>query len=131
MHLVIAAHLATTAPPVTALRADVPPPVAELIAHCLEKEWAPLQTTFDYLGLEVLVNLWKDTGAMEVQPMPHLTAGAVRLEKAPSQPPEQDIRVTQLHPPFDPKRVAAQMQSNRAEPGRRRAGRVRKKAARR
>ena len=38
MHLVIAAHIATTAPPVTALRADVPPPVAALIAHCLEKD---------------------------------------------------------------------------------------------
>jgi len=37
MHLVIAAHIATVAPQVTALRADVPAPVAELIAHCLEK----------------------------------------------------------------------------------------------
>jgi serine/threonine protein kinase len=37
MHLVIAAHLGTAAPPVTALRADVPSPAAEMIAHCLEK----------------------------------------------------------------------------------------------
>jgi serine/threonine-protein kinase len=37
MHLVIAAHLGTAAPPVTALRADVPAPAAEMIAHCLEK----------------------------------------------------------------------------------------------
>ena len=37
VHLVIAAHLGTVAPPVTALRADVPQPVAELIARCLAK----------------------------------------------------------------------------------------------
>ena len=37
MHLVIAAHIGTAAPPVTALRADVPPQVAQLIAGCLEK----------------------------------------------------------------------------------------------
>ena len=37
MHLVIAAHIGTAPPPVTALRADVPTPAAEMIAHCLEK----------------------------------------------------------------------------------------------
>ena len=37
VHLVIAAHLGTVAQPVTALRAEVPQPVAELIARCLEK----------------------------------------------------------------------------------------------
>jgi TolB-like protein len=40
MHLVIAAHIGTAAPPVTALRADVPAPAAEMIAHCLEKNAA-------------------------------------------------------------------------------------------
>lgn len=38
MHLVLAAHLATVPRPVTALRADVPPAVGELIARCLEKD---------------------------------------------------------------------------------------------
>ncbi len=37
LHLVIAAHIGTVPRPVTALRADVPPAVAELIARCLEK----------------------------------------------------------------------------------------------
>lgn len=37
MHEVIAAHIATVPRPVTALRAEVPPTVAELIARCLEK----------------------------------------------------------------------------------------------
>jgi TolB-like protein/tRNA A-37 threonylcarbamoyl transferase component Bud32 len=37
MHLVIAAHIGTPAPSVTALRADVPAPVTEMIALCLEK----------------------------------------------------------------------------------------------
>jgi hypothetical protein len=55
-----------------------------------------------------------DTGAVEVQPMPHLTAGSVRLEKAPSQPPAQDIRVTQLHPPFDPAAIDALLDGGHA-----------------
>ena len=38
MHLVIAAHLATTPRAVGALRTDVPPAVAALIARCLEKD---------------------------------------------------------------------------------------------
>ena len=37
MHLVIAAHLSTVPQPVTALRAEVPPGVGELLARCLEK----------------------------------------------------------------------------------------------
>jgi hypothetical protein len=40
-------------------------------ACCLEKKWAPKQKTFDYLGLEVRINLWKDTGKMEVDGVNH------------------------------------------------------------
>jgi serine/threonine-protein kinase len=50
IHSVVAAHADTVAPPVTALRADVPPAVGELIARCLEKNPAARpQTARDLL----------------------------------------------------------------------------------
>ncbi len=52
MHEVIAAHIATVPRPVTALRADVPPAAAELIARCLEKNPAARpQSARDLLGV--------------------------------------------------------------------------------
>jgi serine/threonine-protein kinase len=38
VHHVIAAHLRDAAPPVAARRADTPPPLAQLVARCLEKD---------------------------------------------------------------------------------------------
>jgi len=37
-HLLIAAHIATVPRPITEIRADVPPAVADLLAHCLAKD---------------------------------------------------------------------------------------------
>ncbi len=72
MHQVIAAHIATVPRLVTALRADVPPAVAELIARCLEKNPADRPQS----ARELLDSL--DGVASTGSPTPPPAAAAVR-----------------------------------------------------